>query len=98
MVPSLVMPYIVLYGCSLWLEACADVALFAAAHPAAITATAVSAMTARMQDNARLKTFPLTVNPVDFLSNKAPIWRPQGKAYHHRTPPGGPKMVRGPAR
>ena len=62
--PSLVMPYMVLYGCSPWfdpwLDACAEVALFAAAHPAATTAMAASAVAARMQDNARLKTFPLT--------------------------------------
>jgi hypothetical protein len=54
----------VLYGRSPWLdpwlEAWADVALFAAAHPAAATAMAASAVAARMQDNARLKTFPLT--------------------------------------
>jgi hypothetical protein len=56
----------VLYGCSPWLEAWADVALFAAAHPPATTARAVSATAARMQDSALLKMIPRpsTVRPI----------------------------------
>ena len=69
-VPSLVIPYMVLYGCSPWFEAWADVALFAPAHPAAMTATAASAIVTRMQDSARLKTLPPTVNTANYLAIK----------------------------
>jgi len=53
--------------------------LLPAAQPQATTATAVSAMATRMQGNARFKTFPLTSRADPASSNKAPIWRLQGK-------------------
>jgi hypothetical protein len=57
-----------LYGCSPWLAPWLDVALFAAAHPATMIATAASAVMARMQDKERFKTIPLTDIPVDSLA------------------------------
>ena len=91
--PSLLMPYMVLYGCSPWLDAWAEVALLAAAHPATAIATAASAAPVRIQDSARFKSFPLTGDPVELHSNKGRIWRRQGKAAWRYQP----RMARGPA-
>jgi hypothetical protein len=67
------------------------------AQPQATTAMAVSAMATRMQGNTRFKTFPLTSRGGLTSSNKAPIWRPQGKQYRQKTPADQPEMARGPA-
>src|ERR1700689_4662419 len=61
----------VLYGCSPWADAWAEVALFAAAHPATAIATTASTLAVRMQDNAWFKMFPITDGPVEGSAIKA---------------------------
>ena len=84
------------YGCSPWPDACAEVALFAAAHPATTIATAAKAVAVRMQGNALIKK-PPDREPVDGSAIKAGYGA--GKAKN--TAKNGldrPEMARGPAR
>ncbi len=65
--------------------------MFAAAQPATAIATAANAAPVRMQHNARFKLLPPDRWAGRLFSNRARIWRPQGKAVPRRQPSRGQK-------